>query len=158
MQERRNSIAYTLELRVSCTNPSTYSPDIQKGSSTLTKVCKVTLFLKRHTYVIKSIPKCFPVSVCFYDAPFQITWQCNHAISNMAHLHRDILTLVWSEMHYFKGLVQERCNSSALAMELSLSCINSLVPGKFEWNLIHVIFKWILMTDSWGISCEIALI
>ena len=35
---------------------------------------------------------------------------------------------------------------------------NSLVPEKFEWNFRHVIFKRILVIDSWGISCEIALI
>ena len=36
--------------------------------------------------------------------------------------------------------------------------INSLAPGKFEWNFRHVIFKQILVTDGWGISCEITLI
>ena len=35
--------------------------------------------------------------------------------------------------------------------------INSLAPGKFEWNFRHVIFKQILVIDDWGISCEIAL-
>ena len=35
---------------------------------------------------------------------------------------------------------------------------NSLVPGKFEWNFRHVIFKQILVIDGWGISCEIVLI
>ena len=35
--------------------------------------------------------------------------------------------------------------------------INSLAPGKFEWNFKHVIFKQILVIDDWGISCEIAL-
>ena len=36
--------------------------------------------------------------------------------------------------------------------------VNSLAPGKLEWNFRHVIFKQILMIDGWGISCEIALI
>ena len=36
-------------------------------------------------------------------------------------------------------------------------CFNSLTPGKFEWNLRHVIFKQILVIDGWGISGEIAL-
>ena len=39
-----------------------------------------------------------------------------------------------------------------------VTVINSLAPGKFEWNFIHVIFKQILVIDGWGISCEIALI
>ena len=29
--------------------------------------------------------------------------------------------------------------------------INSLAPGKFEWNFRHVIFKQILVIDGWGI-------
>ena len=37
-------------------------------------------------------------------------------------------------------------------------CLNSLAPGKFEWNFRHVIFKQISVIDGWGISCEIALI
>ena len=36
--------------------------------------------------------------------------------------------------------------------------LNSLAPGKFEWNFRHLIFKQILVTDGWGISCEIAMI
>ena len=34
---------------------------------------------------------------------------------------------------------------------------NSLLPGKFERNFRHVIFKQILVIDDWGISCGIAL-
>ena len=33
--------------------------------------------------------------------------------------------------------------------------VNSLAPGKFEWNCRHVIFKQILVIDGWGICCEI---
>ena len=36
--------------------------------------------------------------------------------------------------------------------------INSLAPGKFEWNFRHVIVKQILVIDERSISCEIALI
>ena len=36
--------------------------------------------------------------------------------------------------------------------------VNSLAPGKFEWNFRHVILKRILVIDGWGISCQIALI
>ena len=35
---------------------------------------------------------------------------------------------------------------------------NQLAPGKFQWNFIRKIFKQILVTDGWGITCEIALI
>ena len=36
--------------------------------------------------------------------------------------------------------------------------LNSLAPGKFEWNFRHVIFKQISVTDGWGISCGTVLI
>ena len=33
-------------------------------------------------------------------------------------------TVHWLQTEHFDGLMQERCNSSALAMELRLSCTN----------------------------------
>ena len=36
--------------------------------------------------------------------------------------------------------------------------VNSLAPGKFDWNIRHLIFKQILVIDGWGISFEIALL
>ena len=36
----------------------------------------------------------------------------------------------------------------------SRSTFNSLVPGEYEWNFRYVIFKGILVTDGWGISCK----
>ena len=36
--------------------------------------------------------------------------------------------------------------------------ISILASGRFEWNFRYVIFKRILVTDGWGISCEIVLI
>ena len=38
------------------------------------------------------------------------------------------------------------------------SSFNSLAPGRFEWNFMYVIFKWILVIDGLGISWGIALI
>ena len=35
--------------------------------------------------------------------------------------------------------------------------VNSLAPERFEWNIREVIFKLILVTAGWGVSCEIAL-
>ena len=34
-------------------------------------------------------------------------------------------------------------------------CVNSLIPGKFEWNF-RLILQQILVTDGWSIPCEIA--
>ena len=36
--------------------------------------------------------------------------------------------------------------------------VNSLAPGRFEWNFMYVIFKQILEIDVWGIFCRFALI
>ena len=44
------------------------------------------------------------------------------------------------------------------SIDVVLAVFNSLVPGKFEWNFIYIIFKQILVIDCWGIFCEIALI
>ena len=33
--------------------------------------------------------------------------------------------------------------------------LNSLAPGKFEWNFRSLIFQIISMIDGWGISCEL---
>ena len=43
-------------------------------------------------------------------------------------------------------------------MKCPTNYINSLAPRKFELNFRYVIFQRILVTDGWGISCEIALI
>ena len=40
---------------------------------------------------------------------------------------------------------------------VNFSHVNSLAPGKFEWNFRSLIFKIISVTDGWGISCEIGL-
>ena len=45
-------------------------------------------------------------------------------------------------------------------LQVHISIVNSLAPGKFEWNFEYryIIFKQILVIDGWGISCECALI
>ena len=48
-------------------------------------------------------------------------------------------------------------------LSVSLNAVTKAIvlthwPREFEWNFIYVIFKRILVTDGWGISCEIALI
>ena len=53
-----------------------------------------------------------------------------------------------------------------VGLSLSVSCSVYVLyypsqgqsPGKFEWNFRYVISIWILRTDGWGITCEIALI
>ena len=38
-----------------------------------------------------------------------------------------------------------------------LSAVNSLAPGRFQWNFRWIIFKILLEIGGWGISYEIAL-
>ena len=80
-------------------------------------------------------------------------------------------TLVWQQSIYIQGwrllcelyILLSKCNSFTLKKHgCNFKCvvliINSLAPGKFEWNFRHVIFRQILVIDGGGISCEIALI
>ena len=41
--------------------------------------------------------------------------------------------------------------------QTEVKLVNALDPGRFERNFRKVIFKLIIVSDSWGISCEIAL-
>ena len=69
--------------------------------------------------------------------------------------------LSWPQFH----ACQDAIESSAPQVTFDIqwhgsqySLVNSLTPGKFEWNFRHIIFKQNLVIDGWGISCEIALI
>ena len=46
----------------------------------------------------------------------------------------------------------------AVLLRLCLILIQVMAPDKFEWNFRYIIFENILVIDSWGILCEIALI
>ena len=48
-------------------------------------------------------------------------------------------------------------NFDAIKYWMSYIRVNSLAPGKFEWNFRYLIFQIISMNDGWGISCELAL-
>ena len=73
-------------------------------------------------------------------------------------------TPVWvvQQLEFFWRSVYMDCRNLSdvgpLTVDTATDVINSLAPGKFEWNFIHVIFKQILVIDCGGISCEIALI
>ena len=61
---------------------------------------------------------CPSSSTVTVSTPFSTTLTRKHTNEEWGHQNEDP---PWS---YFDGLVQERCNSSALAMELHLSCRN----------------------------------
>ena len=48
--------------------------------------------------------------------------------------------------------------TTAMVAERSNRWLDALAPGRFEWKFRYVIFKWILVIDGWGMSCEISLI
>ena len=54
-------------------------------------------------------------------------------------------------MHFYS-------TSSDVNTGIVVRFLNSLDPGRFEWNFRYIMFKRILVTDGWGIACEIALI
>ena len=52
---------------------------------------------------------------------------------------------------------KERTKSHSTKQQALIITINSLAPGRFEWNFRQIIFKLILVIFGWGISYEIAL-
>ena len=48
-------------------------------------------------------------------------------------------------------------DKSKLSPWIRLYPINSLAPGKFQWNFRYLIFQIISVIDGWVISCELAL-
>ena len=61
-------------------------------------------------------------------------------------------------LHTTNNMRNKSCISIYLsATGIANNEIDSLAPGKMEWNFRYVIFKRILVIDGWGISCEIAL-
>ena len=78
----------------------------------------------------------------------------HHQSHSTAHYHPTHILFFfpapgsWSRVHLTKEvigpinrLVQERCNSSALAMELRLSCTN---PSIFSWQAVQIIFEHLI--------------
>ena len=66
-----------------------------------------------------------------------------------------ILEILLGKNCLLNGPLDLACQRASLNLP---QWINSLAPGKFEWNFRYVIFKWILVIDGWGISWEITLI
>ena len=74
----------------------------------------------------------------------------------LSNIH--ITVCVLSKMPICKRQFLDTLPHSEPKLMSKIQILNSLAPGKFEWNFRYVIFKWILVVDGWGISCEIALI
>ena len=113
----------------------------------------------------------------YYAVEFFVShhWNLNSQISQWLHISQitviyvgDILHLMTSFhlvlFYYGRIKYSDACISvqalktcNGIVFFLFAPHLNSLPPGKFEWNFRYVIFKRILVIDGWGISCEIAL-
>ena len=98
VQERRNSSALAMELRLSCTNLSNLHCGVPWMS-----------WSKFHRLVLER------------RNSSALAMELRISCTNLSNLHCGVPWMSWSK---FNRLVQERRNSSALAMELHLSCTN----------------------------------
>ena len=73
--------------------------------------------------------------------PMQVHWNASWDISDM--FNRDA---IW----HIDGLVQERCNSSALAIELRLSCTN---PSIWSWSSLVQMACCLMMPSLYLNQC-----
>ena len=129
MQERCNSIANTLELHLPCTNHLFFLLDralISEKSYYMTNFCTVfRSHLMIHWLHVDGwliIPEA--TSKNWWGNFF---WNLVEVNRSLPHTH-------------FDGLVQERHNSSALAMELCLSCTNLSISGCKKYRSTYLNF------------------
>ena len=101
-----------------------------------------------------------------YENPMMLTWNlCGNDLFNIGS-YCFILTKIYFTVFpcmqnpAYPHACNWYCHDPQWPQMAVVACkrsINSLAPGKFEWNFRHVIFTD-LVIDSWCISCEIALI
>ena len=72
------------------------------------------------------------------SGPKQQHFHLKQRMHTHTHKHLEYKT------HYFDGLVQERCNSSALAMELCLACTNPSIYAHEKSNCFKLILNYSL--------------
>ena len=139
--------ANTLELRLSCTNPS---------------ICNIFSCWLRHCATIdRKRPKPFqPSALVCHRMP---QTNVNHAqvIAHRAHCqavhyhNRCTETSTAIINFHINGLVQERCNPSALAMDLHLSCINASIYAVKKGagvTIFFVFFLQIILFHNCGVG------
>ena len=103
-----------------------------------------------------------PTQLCWRYHSLPLSQRCFRRTCWLAVLQW--LPAVWSRG--FCATPFAPCTIGAMAASGGLDMLNfnrqkffnSLASGKFEWNFRYVLFKWILVINGWGISCEISLI
>ena len=66
-------------------------------------------------------------------------------------LHHHMIALT---LHPIKAI---KYHCQMVLWSVMVSRFNSLAPGWFKWNFDQAVFKLILVTGGWGISCETTL-
>ena len=155
VQERCNSIANALELHLSCTNPS-----IHGQTSKWIWICQRLKHRQKHSEGI--LPK-GPYLPCLRMAD-RALWAGYPRFLVQDYWAHELTCLVLGHQYYFgrtrwyhgcwwPGSVHLE-DDHRPRYEI---CFNSLVPGRFGWNLRQEIFHLISTNHGWGISCEIDL-
>ena len=141
VQERLNSIVNALELRLSCTNPSLQAgkqkifgtrPNCVVSNIAYTKFHSPRLVFHSPGQIFTRIGErasaSFPACILCLIMQWLIVEQSSN---NNVDFISQVLWALWDVLVYHtahnNGLVQERCNSSALEMELCLSCVNPAI-------------------------------
>ena len=136
VQERRNSIANALELRLSCTNPSRCPNQCSKLSW---KSCQSwSEFWEIQSLICKEMCKKLLVltKICRSrtDGPALVS----NTGPNSPHSSISSIIVSCNKPEKIDGIVQERCNSSALAMELHLlQEHNLLFESQYGFRKLH---------------------
>ena len=137
-----------------CGRPLDYhmwcSPELCLNSNIISKYCSHCGLVMPYRDRFGSILAW--VMSCCLTAPSHYLNQCWLAI-NKIHWHsfqgdiwlntQDIDPQVIFQIYTFK------------ITAMSPKWVNSLAPGKFEWNFRHIIFMQILVTDGWGILVKL---
>ena len=148
MLERRNSIVNARELRLSCTNPSinsvwpveqSYIPHVHLDKHI--SCIMSSLWAVGHRKAISNTPILpswnyfFPQGNDFLYGSGVVDYAC------LFCLHQGSGIAYWA---YINGSMKKEINSSALGMELGLSCINpSICESSFTWSPFHQhCFHW----------------
>ena len=95
--------------------------NIRQLSQSLIITMRIIILVKQFLYIWTNGPKGSHFIPHFRSFEISLSW--------------------WKTTLHINGLVQDRCNSSALAMELHLSCTNSCI---IYWDFSHV--TWISNT------------
>ena len=76
------------------------------------------------------------------------------------HLHREMVVWIMATGRRHRRLLPAITGSKVEMRHLGQTgtdTLNSLAPGKFEWNFRYLIFQIISVIDGWVISCQLAL-